>query len=660
MDPSVCFKIEKIIDVSTEGSIRNFKVQWAPMWVPSLYLIGCEKLMGEFLVQKDDSPHGCNVRMPEMTGAISPEIIEVGDDSLPKSTEIILENKIPPLAEENFDKENDVYLTSKEAESCAILVSDGYTSPGDEIANPNFEWAVVEVVEVEPAYSDKGCPSNIHSTADSNQIPQFEPMLDDAFTVVNEKLSALCDELPALTDERITLVEPQEPVEMLQKKRTKVLPLVKVKCDACGNLFRDKEKLNLHKEKVHTGTVDKENMNPIEIYDENDTNVIGYRLTVQDLVQPNSQKVPANISSNLANTKKRGRQIDNDNGSGEKDVVVQKDHDGTKIERSFKKEAISPSSRKKYNMRGMYNQKDITEHNIDQVKSHQKESVTPPPSKTEKYHRKVKSNENNETLVVQKEEVVVDIPETHKELVSSSPRKKYSMRGNLSKKSQHVSLNESKLTNPFGHYIKIEPSKPFKSSKPIVKLHRCDGCGVSFTSDNAYTSHCCFHCTICQEIFSNESLFEKHFKRHISDNNDSQVEVSNASVCNGCGLSFVYEKSFEKHRCFSCTFCKKVFVGKLNFDRHFSVHTGGVTKYLMKEVKKEHLCSICGQGFAHEVGLRNHICATCTICGHIFKRKAHLNRHMLTHSSESLHQCTLCNKDFLRKDTLTSHMKTHC
>lgn len=53
--PSVSFQVEKIIDVITvEGNVKNFKVQWAPTWVSSLNLVGCEKLIREYLNQRLD------------------------------------------------------------------------------------------------------------------------------------------------------------------------------------------------------------------------------------------------------------------------------------------------------------------------------------------------------------------------------------------------------------------------------------------------------------------------------------------------------------------------------------------------------------------------------------------------------------------------------
>ena len=47
--PRVCFEVEKVIGVSSDGS---YLVQWAPSWVNKFHLVGCEHLIQEFLQQQ--------------------------------------------------------------------------------------------------------------------------------------------------------------------------------------------------------------------------------------------------------------------------------------------------------------------------------------------------------------------------------------------------------------------------------------------------------------------------------------------------------------------------------------------------------------------------------------------------------------------------------
>ena len=51
--PSVCYTIEKIIGVSQGyGNTKTYQVQWTPTWVCSSHLVGCEKLLNDFLNQQ--------------------------------------------------------------------------------------------------------------------------------------------------------------------------------------------------------------------------------------------------------------------------------------------------------------------------------------------------------------------------------------------------------------------------------------------------------------------------------------------------------------------------------------------------------------------------------------------------------------------------------
>ena len=48
--PSVCYKVDKIIGMSVgEGNVRNYQVQWSPLWISSVHLVGCENLIEEFI-----------------------------------------------------------------------------------------------------------------------------------------------------------------------------------------------------------------------------------------------------------------------------------------------------------------------------------------------------------------------------------------------------------------------------------------------------------------------------------------------------------------------------------------------------------------------------------------------------------------------------------
>merc|ERR1712013_171305 len=47
--PLMCFEVEKVIGVSSDGS---YQVQWAPAWVSKFHLVGCEHLIEEFIERR--------------------------------------------------------------------------------------------------------------------------------------------------------------------------------------------------------------------------------------------------------------------------------------------------------------------------------------------------------------------------------------------------------------------------------------------------------------------------------------------------------------------------------------------------------------------------------------------------------------------------------
>ena len=61
MDASVCFKVEKVIGISSNDG--TYQVQWAPVWVSKLHLVGCEHLIKEFL-QQQQQPHQFDEQQP--------------------------------------------------------------------------------------------------------------------------------------------------------------------------------------------------------------------------------------------------------------------------------------------------------------------------------------------------------------------------------------------------------------------------------------------------------------------------------------------------------------------------------------------------------------------------------------------------------------------
>ena len=50
--PRVCYEVEKVIGISSEGNVRTYHVQWSPSWVSGHHLVGCEHLIQQYLEQQ--------------------------------------------------------------------------------------------------------------------------------------------------------------------------------------------------------------------------------------------------------------------------------------------------------------------------------------------------------------------------------------------------------------------------------------------------------------------------------------------------------------------------------------------------------------------------------------------------------------------------------
>jgi len=53
--PHVSFEVERVIGISFEGNCRRYQVQWAPVWLSSFHLVGCEHLIQEFLQKQTEA-----------------------------------------------------------------------------------------------------------------------------------------------------------------------------------------------------------------------------------------------------------------------------------------------------------------------------------------------------------------------------------------------------------------------------------------------------------------------------------------------------------------------------------------------------------------------------------------------------------------------------
>lgn len=176
----------------------------------------------------------------------------------------------------------------------------------------------------------------------------------------------------------------------------------------------------------------------------------------------------------------------------------------------------------------------------------------------------------------------------------------------------------------------------FKNRMETTKQFICVKCNRSFTSSHNYNQHMKAHaandgneCVYCHKTF-------KALKDHIKN-----VHREKQFLCgfDGCDKSFGKKNGLDRHlkthsddfKPFQCPNCSRMFVEKIQLERHFQVH-------LKVEKKTKHRCLKCLK---------------------YFNRNPDLVRHSKTVHQEKSYECDLCpSRRFGTKFEVLRHFRT--
>ncbi|CAK1542364.1 unnamed protein product [Leptosia nina] len=249
--------------------------------------------------------------------------------------------------------------------------------------------------------------------------------------------------------------------------------------------------------------------------------------------------------------------------------------------------------------------------------------------------------------------------------------------------------------------------------------YKCPHCDEEHVNKSTYLNHlrskhpADFTCELCGSAFVTQHGLNRHKKAKHSEGASQVESAKEARHCELCNIKFANTKAYERHKItsqkhadmareFCCLECGEVFRSKEERRDHARLkHTKRDLKlgpddrswpiqcphcpekipnamanwsHYKKHhpdkkypVRDNHVCQLCGKGYATKSGLESHKDShsneglhKCGVCGKGFRHRDGMRKHQKSvHSELRPHMCSLCGRTFKLNSALVKHQRTH-
>ncbi|XP_072297677.1 uncharacterized protein [Eucyclogobius newberryi] len=216
-----------------------------------------------------------------------------------------------------------------------------------------------------------------------------------------------------------------------------------------------------------------------------------------------------------------------------------------------------------------------------------------------------------------------------------------------------------------------------QTEKPVLHSNVIKPCNINSSETSTSTKDSTMKCTLCDQMFSELDLMQRHyFNSHV---------VNGSFQCSVCKRAFVrlcdIVRHHQKMRLYPCAICKRCFTKPSGLKRHKTsfkdtcriphiseekmIHSCNIARRLNAHKNTQPImCSYCDKKFSSIDALKVHMHRhtggfSCPLCPKVFNRKLYLNRHMDRHNGQEPYLCEICGQGWSTQRYLDIHMIKH-